>query len=132
MEAIRENTTLDNRMLMADDEDALTFAFRNLFKTRKMAIDTCSSLETARTLIDQNNYKMVLTDLRLGNSLNSDGFKLTRYAKARNPESIVILWTAHGTGDTKKNSFDAGADFYFEKPLSPGHIKNIIKNLATT
>ena len=120
---------IKNKILIVDDEETLLLALSRIFKHPDIRIDTAESLEKARKLINVENYDVVMTDLRLSDSTNEDGFKVIGYTKNKNIETRVILWTAYGTADIRTKAFETGADYYFEKPVFPDQIRKLLKEL---
>jgi DNA-binding response OmpR family regulator len=115
-----------NRMLVVEDEEALLFGFRRLFRTPEMEIDTAGTFAEAQSLILKNVYKLVVTDLRLGGSDIMEGFEVIRAAKEAHPETVVIAMTAFGDVALRDKVLGLGADYYFEKPISPKLIKEVL------
>ena len=66
---------------------------------------------------------------RLTNSTEMEGLEIIRFTKEKQPECKLIVLTAYGEKDTKEKVHALGADFYFEKPVSPKNIKEIIDTL---
>ncbi|HLV40634.1 MAG TPA: response regulator transcription factor [Brumimicrobium sp.] len=69
---------------------------------------------SGKKLIDQNEYKLVITDIILP---KMDGLDLCKHIRETQPEVPIIMLTALGTTDDKVEGFDAGADDYLVKPF---------------
>ena len=54
------------------------------------------------------------------------GLSIIRKAREVNPESLLIVVTAYGNKAIKDMLFEAGANYYYEKPLSVGTIKKVL------
>ncbi|MDD5674465.1 MAG: response regulator [Chitinivibrionales bacterium] len=123
-------TTAANRLLLVDDEEAIVFAFSQLLKAPNLQIDTATSLQDAVNHLKNNNYSAVIADLRLSGSTNLEGYDVIREARATQADCIIIIVTAYGGEDTAKTVSQLGADYYFEKPVSPKTIKDLLKSKA--
>ncbi|MDG5815210.1 response regulator [Chitinispirillales bacterium ANBcel5] len=118
------------RLLVIDDDPAVLFAMRKIFKEANILIDTCQSFEEAKQLISNNHYHVILTDLCFSDEITDAGVKISDYAKKKIPGVIVILWTGNDNPSfLKDQSRSFSIDFVFAKPLSPGVIKSILENL---
>ena len=117
------------RILVIDDEEAMLFGFTKVLQSPEIEIDTAQTLYEAKQFIHDKKYHVIIADLRLTNSTEMEGLEIIRFAKKRQPESKVIILTAYGEKDTKEKVHKLGADFYFEKPVSPKNIKEIIDTL---
>ncbi len=116
------------KILIVDDEEALLMALRRLFNGPKFEVDTSDSLSSAKICLDQKVYNIVMTDLRLGDPTNRDGLDVIAYTKHRSPETRIILWTAYGSPSIEERALESGANYYFEKPISPKRIGEIIES----
>jgi DNA-binding response OmpR family regulator len=121
--------TVKKRILLVDDEEALIFGFAKYLKSDDMDIDTAQTLKEARNLIQTNKYNIIVADLRLGNSIMMEGLEIIRFTKEKLPSCLLIVLTAYGEKDTKEKVHALGADFYFEKPVSPKNIKEVIDTI---
>ena len=123
------NTT-PRRVLLVDDEEAILFAFAQLLKAQDVQIDIASNMQDAITLLEKNDYLAVVADLRLSGSSDLEGYQVVRKARESNPASIIIVVTAYGGEETQQKVMDLGADYYFEKPVSPNAIKELLQSKA--
>ena len=119
----------NKRILVVDDEEAMLFGFTRVLQSPALDIDTAQSLDEAKKLIQNKKYHVIIADLRLTNSTEMEGLEIIRFTKEEQPECKLIVLTAYGEKDTKEKVHALGADFYFEKPVSPKNIKEIIDKL---
>lgn len=116
------------KILIVDDEEALLMALRRLFNGPKYEVDTSDSLDSAKVCLDKKAYNIVMTDLRLGDPTNREGLDVIAYTRQRSPETRIILWTAYGNPSIEEHALGSGAHYYFEKPISPKRIGEIIES----
>lgn len=69
---------------------------------------------SAKKLVLQNDYKLIITDIILP---KMDGLDLCKEIRQIRPDVPIIMLTALGTTDDKVEGFDAGADDYLVKPF---------------
>ncbi|MCC6545171.1 MAG: response regulator, partial [Nitrospirae bacterium] len=71
--------------------------------------------EQAISLLDQLNFDLVITDLKMP---RFDGMEVLRRAKEKDPDIEVVILTGHGTMDSVVEALrDGGAFDYLQKPL---------------
>src|SRR5262245_25592369 len=64
------------RVLLVDDEEAITFTTRRYFERRALHVDVASALEQAKAFVAQDAYDLVVVDLRLTGALGAEGLDL--------------------------------------------------------
>jgi len=116
------------KILIVDDEEALLMALRRLFNGPRYEVETADSLDSAKECLDKKTYDIVMTDLRLGDPTNREGMDVIIYARQKNPAAKIILWTAYGNPSIEEEALKSGAHYYFEKPISPKKIGEIIQS----
>ena len=57
-----------------------------------------------------------------------DGVTLLRKLRAIQPHSPVILWTAYGEEELRRQANSAGAFAFVTKPLDPHFLVELLKN----
>lgn len=117
------------RVLVVDDEPAVLFAYRKLMEHEGITVDVSSTLQGALEQIRANPYQAVITDLRLSGTDNRDGLEVMRFLQLERPEIRVICTTGYGCVEVEQQVRQLGADHYFEKPVSPHAIVDILKKL---
>lgn len=117
------------KILIVDDEETLLFGFSKVLESPFMSVDTAQTVHKAKQLISVNFYHAVIVDLRLTGSTEMEGLEIVKFIRKVNSECTIIVLTAFSGKDIVERVNDVGAHFYFEKPISPGLIKNIIQSL---
>ena len=122
--------TLAFRILLVDDEEAILFAFRQILKGPNTSVDTATTVDDAKRLIDKESYAAVVADLRLTGANKMDGYEVVSYAHQAQPACKIVVATAYGGDETKSHVLGLGADWYFEKPVSPRIVKEKLQTLG--
>lgn len=117
------------RVLLVDDETAILFAYRRLIGRMGLVADCCETLDEAITLIATRAYCAVIADMRLAGSDTTAGLDLLRFIRTRQPRTKAIIWTGYGTPESAAAILALGAAYYFEKPVLPSIILDILTGL---
>jgi two-component system, response regulator RegA len=122
-------TQVPPRVLLVDDETAILFAYRRLIERMGLVADCCETLEEAISLIGTRTYCAVIADMRLAGSDTTAGLDLLRFIRTRQPSTKVIIWTGYGTRESEAAILALGAAYYFEKPVLPSIVLDILTGL---
>jgi two-component system chemotaxis response regulator CheB len=81
----------------------------------------------ATTILKNESIDGVFTDWMMP---NLDGIGLIRWIRATlHPLPILIVTTALGSNEAQAQAIEAGADAYLVKPISPGQVESIMKEV---
>jgi two-component system response regulator PilR (NtrC family) len=101
------------RILVVDDEADLRELLEITLLKMGLDVDSADTLAQARTLLAQNAYAMVLTDMRLPDGL---GLELVREVTSAKSTPIAVV-TAYGSAENAVVALKAGAFDYVTKPV---------------
>ncbi len=118
----------DEKVLVVDDEVGMVTLLRNYLSREGYAIHTAPSGETALQFLEEQDYDVVLTDLRMG---GMDGLALVREIHATRPETQVVLMTAFGGIDIAVEAIKAGAYHFVAKPVKLPEVGALIRKALT-
>jgi DNA-binding NtrC family response regulator len=104
------------RILLVDDETSVTGALELIFGEQGYTVKTAQTVTEAADLLGGSPFDLVFTDLRLP---DSSGMDLLARIKSEQPDTEVILMTAHGSLDITIDAIKRGAYYYLEKPFTP-------------
>jgi DNA-binding NtrC family response regulator len=107
------------RILVIDDESSITGALQMILDEQGYEVQTAASMSEATRLLGGRAFDLVFTDLRLP---DTNGLEVLDRIKAENPDTEVILMTAHGSLDIAISAIKQGAYYYVEKPFTPDEI----------
>jgi two-component system, NtrC family, response regulator AtoC len=112
------------RILVVDDEDGIRSFVAEALEGDSNTVLTANDGDRAATLLDQQGFDVVVTDLKMP---GRDGLALLSKIRAEQPETQVILLTAQGTVETAVQAMKAGAFDYLQKPISsPGELRLLV------
>lgn len=114
-----------NSILVADDEKSLRDFLVIMLKEEGYQVVTASSVEKAIKQIHENEFDLILTDIRMG---RSSGIDVLDAAKDTLPDTPVVMMTAYASAETAVIAMKKGAYDYISKPFKIEDIQLIIKN----
>lgn len=118
------------KVLILDDRDdylrALVGALRKEF-----AVSTAQTVEKAKELLDDTT-EVVLIDVRLSedDENNRDGLIFLRWAKARFPETPMLMMSAYTDFDSAVEANNSGASYFLKKPIDLPELKELLRRFG--
>ncbi len=113
------------RILLVEDESAIRLALSGLLKRAGFEIEQAATGEEALERLAREDFDFVLTDLALGEG--ASGMDVLRLSKERQPETPVVMITAHGNEKIAVEAMKAGADDYVPKPFDNDEIRLVVR-----
>jgi DNA-binding NtrC family response regulator len=105
-------------ILIVDDDSATLFGLRALFETPQVEVLTAISAQAAKAILRSRKVDVVLSDVRLSGTMETEGLDLLKFAAAHCPGTRTIMMTGYGDAVIMELALELGASFYFEKPLN--------------
>jgi CheY-like chemotaxis protein/predicted regulator of Ras-like GTPase activity (Roadblock/LC7/MglB family) len=121
---------LQKRVLIVDDEEDLTWTLsKKLSKdSDKFQLVCVNSGKEAIEVMNQLPVDLVITDVRMP---EVSGLELLVQIKERYPQTKVILMTAYGSDDVRKEAGKRGCFRYIEKPFEINDLRSVILDALT-
>jgi two-component system response regulator AtoC len=113
------------RILIVEDEAAIRLALSGLLRREGYEVEQADGGEKAIAQIESEAYDLVLTDLALG--AGPSGMDVLRAARAAQPETPVVMITAHGSEKIAVAAIQAGAADYVPKPFDNDEIRLVLR-----
>jgi len=117
-----------HRLLIVEDEPLLRITMADALRKEGWTVDVAEDGVKGAALFEQHLHDTVLTDLvmpRLG------GMELLKRIKALQPETTVVIITAHGTVDRAVEAMREGASDFVTKPFSMAQVVVRISNVCS-
>ena len=105
--------TLTARILVIDDEAAIRDSLEVLLTLEGYTVKMASDGDQGLRILELDTFDLILLDLALP---GRTGLELLPLIKERQPETPVIMITAHGTVDNVVEAIRAGAENFVQKP----------------
>jgi two-component system response regulator AtoC len=117
-----------NRILVVDDETEMLVSCRKILQTEKYRVATAETGKRALTLLDSNEFDLVICDLKL---TDIDGLTVLEESKRISPDSLFVFITAYGTIDIAVEAMKAGAFTFLEKPFTFEKLIKVVEQALT-
>lgn len=102
------------RILVADDEPAMTMVLEDLLRRERYSVDAVHNGQDALDYGLAENYDCLILDVMMP---KLDGIQVLRALRAKNVSTPVLLLTARGQVEDRVSGLDSGADDYLPKPF---------------
>lgn len=112
------------KILIVDDEQNILLYLSEALEDEGYNITTKGSGKEAVVAVEQEEYDLLLVDLRLR---DIDGLEVMRETKKHSPDTVVIMLTGHGSLETAIEAMKYGAFDYLLKPSSVRDLKDSIR-----
>ncbi len=121
---------MKKRLLIVDDDPAITASLSLLSKHAGFQSDTVDGPEGAFNLLAQNRYDLLLQDMNFSRKTDgAEGMTMLRKVKTDFPHLPVILITAWGSVSLAVEGMRAGASDFVTKPFSNEQILHSIRSV---
>ena len=117
------------RLLIVDDEESICFSMSEYFSLHGFKVDTAREVEEAEKLLEVQDYKVIIQDLRLGTTRNSDGLDIIKMVRDQKRPAKIIVLTAYGSTDVEDEARRCGADAFLRKPKPLSQVAQVVEGL---
>src|SRR5919201_1502060 len=111
------------RVLVVDDEESVVVTIKAILQLDGYEVSTTTSGETAKQLVHDTEFDLVLTDLRLE---DGDGLDVLKAVREWHPETVTIMLTGYASLESAIQSLRAGAYDYLVKPSEVEELRNTV------
>ena len=113
------------RVLVVDDEEDIRELLDLTVARMGLSADCAGSVNEAKRLLEQQRYKLCITDMRLP---DGDGLEIVRLISERYGQTPVAVLTAHGSAQNAVAALKAGAFDYVAKPMALDQLRSLIRS----
>jgi DNA-binding response OmpR family regulator len=111
------------KILIVDDEEIIRNFLYDFLVEEGYSPDLASDGDEAITKINQFDYDLVVTDIKMP---NVGGIEVLKAAKLKNPKSDVIMITGYSSMENRNECLKWGASAYLAKPFQLSEFREII------
>lgn len=115
-----------NRILIVDDEPGVRFGIRDFLELEGYEIDEAESCRDAQDIFRSSRPDVVIADYMMTDGTALD---LLPRLKEINPDTPLLILTAHGSIDLAVRAIKEGAEQFLTKPLELPALAMILKRL---
>jgi two-component system response regulator PilR (NtrC family) len=113
------------RILVVDDEADLRELLEITLLKMGLDVDSAATLRQARSLVEEHDYALILTDMRLPDGL---GLELVREVTASHKGTPIAVITAYGSAENAVVALKAGAFDYISKPVALDALRVMVRS----
>jgi len=113
------------RILVVDDEADLRELLEITLLKMGLDVDSAATLRQARALVEEHDYALVLTDMRLPDGL---GLELVREVSGSGKGTPIAVITAYGSAENAVVALKAGAFDYISKPVALDALRVMVRS----
>jgi DNA-binding NtrC family response regulator len=117
---------MSGRVLIVDDEKAMRLALKSLLAKEGYDVDTAESGEEALRRIGPGSFHVVITDLSMK---EVDGMEVLEHARRVDPDTAVVMITAHGSEKVAVAAMKQGAADYLPKPFDNDELRVLVRRV---
>ncbi|NMG00479.1 sigma-54 dependent transcriptional regulator [Aromatoleum toluolicum] len=121
----RRNRPAGIDVLVVDDEEDIREVLELSLLRMGLACDTAGTVEEARRLLGEKNYRLCLTDMRLP---DGDGLELVAHIQSHAPGLPVAVITAFGSIETAIRALKCGAFDFVTKPVELKALRELVSH----
>ncbi len=112
------------RILIVDDEKIALRNLEHVMKKEGYAVAATQSGQNALKLLEEQQFDVVLTDLRME---KVDGMQILKRCRELSPDTEVIMITGFATLESAVNTMKHGAFFYIAKPFKLDEVRKVVR-----
>lgn len=117
------------RILLAEDEKALSRALLKIIEKNNYSADAVFNGEDALAYLENGNYDVAILDIMMP---GTDGITVLKKLRANGNRIPVLLLTAKAEIEDKVLGLDSGADYYLTKPFNARELLAVIRTITRT
>jgi len=113
------------KVLVIDDEQIVLDSVKKILVQENYEVDTSISSRKGLDLANQNDYDLVLSDIRMP---EIGGMRVLRDIKRAKPTLPVVIITGYATVQSAVQAMKLGATDYIEKPFTPEELVKAVND----
>ncbi len=113
------------RILIVEDDRQNREGLQTLVANAGFKVTSAADYDRAAALLETNRFDLLITDLDLP---GGTGFDLVHRARAFSQQIAIILVTAFGCSEVRKQAEELDLAGYFEKPFDPEAVMELVKS----
>jgi DNA-binding NtrC family response regulator len=115
------------KILIVDDERIAVKNLEHILKKEGYTVAGTGSSSNALKLLEEQQFDVVLTDLRME---KVDGLQILKKCRELQPDAEVIMITGYATLESAVEAMKKGAFHYIAKPFKLDLVRNIVKEAS--
>ena len=112
------------RILVVDDEDNVLITIKAILEMDGHTVDIAQTGSEALEMVNEADYDVVLTDLRLGDASGQD---VLAGVRKRRPTTVTLMLTGYASLESAIGALRQGAYDYLIKPSDPEELRATVR-----
>lgn len=112
------------KILIVDDERVALKNLEHVMRKEGYTVTATESGRNALSLLEEQQFDVILTDLRMA---NVDGLQILKKCREFYPDSEVIMLTGHATLESAVETMKEGAFHYIPKPFNIDLVLQVVQ-----
>ncbi|MFZ5998648.1 MAG: sigma-54-dependent transcriptional regulator [Nitrospirota bacterium] len=112
------------RILIVDDEKIALKNLEHVMKKEGYAVTGTQSGQNALKLLEEQQFDVVLTDLKME---KVDGMQILKKSRELHPDTEVIMITGYATLQSAVDAMKHGAFYYIAKPFKLDEVRKVVR-----
>ena len=117
---------MSKKILIVDDEKNIRMMLKHCLKERKYDTDIAINGDEALKKIKENNYDLVLLDIKMP---GLSGMEVLKKVRERGNNVNIIMMTAYGTIERAVEAMKLNAIDFLSKPFTTDEIRSIVSDV---
>src|SRR3990172_10931112 len=117
-----EDMTHKGSILVVDDDPVVVKSCERILKTEGYKIDSAVNGQHAINILQNQDYDLVITDLKMP---QVNGIDLIKWMKASKHQTGIIIITGFPSQETIKDALELGIIDYVPKPFTPAVLVDV-------
>jgi DNA-binding NtrC family response regulator len=117
------------RILLVDDEPTILLGLSHVLRRAGAEVTPCLGRQEAEEAIRLEQFDLALMDVRLSGSEARAGLDLLQLMKEQSPHTIIVVMTAFGSEEIRRDAMSRGASHYLDKPLNLDFLLDLLRSL---
>lgn len=120
---------VSKRILLVDDEPTILLGLTHVLRRAGAHVTPCLGRNEAEEAIRKEVFDLALLDVRLSGSETRAGLDLLSLLREHSPHTKVIVMTAFGSEEIRREAMARGASHYWNKPLNLEYLLGVVRDL---
>jgi two-component system response regulator PilR (NtrC family) len=120
---------MSGNILIIDDEPDIRGLLSITLERMGHHTVSADNVTSSKNLLKKNNFDLCLTDLKLP---DGSGIDIVKDIQQSQPQTPVIVITAHGSMDIAVEAMKCGAFDFINKPVDINHLRTLITSALNT
>jgi DNA-binding NtrC family response regulator len=113
-------------ILVIDDASTVLSAIHDYFGAYGLRVDCAGDAATARQRLAHGRYAVVVADLHLAPE-QLDPLELVGEIRERSPASRIVVFTGHGSPETRHRALGLGVFAFVQKPTPLSELLELVQ-----